>query len=123
MGGVIFQRLTLIGIGLIGSSIALAARRAGAVGEIVVQTRSQETLDRARALKLGDRYERDPAAAATSPPPPAVGNPAASSPSANAPGVSMPSTLSTLSTTSAIASGLGSATAWVMLHLAGSGRR
>ncbi|MCB1475101.1 MAG: prephenate/arogenate dehydrogenase family protein [Rhodobiaceae bacterium] len=64
MGGVIFQRLTLIGIGLIGSSIALAARRAGAVGEIVVQTRSQETLDRARALKLGDRYERDPAAAA-----------------------------------------------------------
>ena len=63
MGAVIFQRLTLIGIGLIGSSIALAARRAGVVGEIVVQTRSQETLERAQALNLGDRYERDPAAA------------------------------------------------------------
>ncbi|MGE0232555.1 MAG: prephenate/arogenate dehydrogenase family protein [Flavobacteriaceae bacterium] len=60
----LFDRLTLIGIGLIGSSIALAAQRAGVVREIVVQTRSPETLERARARNLGARYETDPAAAA-----------------------------------------------------------
>ena len=32
---VIYEKLAVIGIGLIGSSVALAARRAGAVGHIV----------------------------------------------------------------------------------------
>ena len=56
----IFRRLTLIGIGLIGSSIALGARARGLAEEIVISTRREETLERARALGLGDRYCRDP---------------------------------------------------------------
>ncbi|WP_261969654.1 prephenate/arogenate dehydrogenase family protein [Prosthecodimorpha staleyi] len=59
----IFGRLTLIGIGLIGGSIARVARRDGLAGEIVVSTRRQETLDRAAELGLGDRYTTDMAAA------------------------------------------------------------
>ncbi|MHA1190222.1 MAG: prephenate dehydrogenase/arogenate dehydrogenase family protein, partial [Alphaproteobacteria bacterium] len=58
-GEPLFERLALIGVGLIGSSIALAARRSGLVGEIVVQTRRLETLDAARRLNLGDRYTSD----------------------------------------------------------------
>ncbi|MER2605191.1 MAG: prephenate/arogenate dehydrogenase family protein [Siculibacillus sp.] len=54
-----FRRLTLIGIGLIGSSIARAARAQGLVGEVVVSTRRAETLERARELGLGDVYELD----------------------------------------------------------------
>jgi cyclohexadieny/prephenate dehydrogenase len=59
-----FGRLALIGIGLIGGSIALAARRGGLAGTIAVQSRTQATLDRARARGLGDSYTRDPAEAA-----------------------------------------------------------
>lgn len=56
----LFKRLTLVGIGLIGSSIARAARLHRLAGEIVISTRRAETLERARALGLGDRYEADP---------------------------------------------------------------
>ncbi len=59
----LFTRLTLIGIGLIGSSIAHAARKSGLVGEIVVQTRSEKTLKRAEELRIGDFYTLDPAEA------------------------------------------------------------
>ena len=59
----IFRRLALIGIGLIGSSIALAARKNGLVGHIAINTRSARTLDRARELKLGDSYHTYPAEA------------------------------------------------------------
>ncbi len=59
----IFRRLALIGIGLIGSSIALAARKNGLVGHIAINTRSARTLARARELKLGDSYHTDPAEA------------------------------------------------------------
>ena len=52
----IFKRLCLIGIGLIGSSIALRARRDGLAETIVISTRRMETLDRAKALNLGDVY-------------------------------------------------------------------
>ncbi|MEE9315435.1 MAG: prephenate/arogenate dehydrogenase family protein [Rhizobiaceae bacterium] len=52
----IFKRLCLIGIGLIGSSIALRARKDGLAETIVVCTRRKETLDRARELNLGDVY-------------------------------------------------------------------
>jgi cyclohexadieny/prephenate dehydrogenase len=55
-----FKKLALIGIGLIGSSIALAARRQGLVDVISIATRRQETLDEARELKLGDIYTLDP---------------------------------------------------------------
>ncbi|MDX6806769.1 prephenate/arogenate dehydrogenase family protein [Terrihabitans rhizophilus] len=60
----LFGRLALIGIGLIGSSIARAARANGLAGEIVVQTRRSETLERARELGLGDVYTTDMAEAA-----------------------------------------------------------
>ncbi len=55
-----FARLALIGIGLIGSSIAHAVRRGGLAREIVVSTRSAATLERARALGLGDAFVLDP---------------------------------------------------------------
>src|ERR1700674_5673742 len=60
----IFPRLALIGIGLIGSSIALDARKAGAVGHIAIHTRTEKTLQRAEELKLGDSYHGEPAEAA-----------------------------------------------------------
>ena len=46
-----FQRVALIGIGLIGSSISHALRRSGLAGEIVGHARTEAT--RATALKLG----------------------------------------------------------------------
>jgi cyclohexadieny/prephenate dehydrogenase len=60
----IFPRLALIGIGLIGSSIALAARKAGTAGRIAIHSRTAATLQRARELGLGDSYHADPAEAA-----------------------------------------------------------
>ncbi|MBX4890392.1 prephenate/arogenate dehydrogenase family protein [Rhizobium bangladeshense] len=51
-----FDRIALIGIGLIGSSLAHDIRRLGLTKEIVVATRSVETLQRAEELGLGDRY-------------------------------------------------------------------
>ncbi len=56
-----FERLALIGIGLIGSSIAQVARKKGLAREIAIYTRRQETLDTARRLNLGDHYSLDPA--------------------------------------------------------------
>ncbi|MBL8572620.1 MAG: prephenate/arogenate dehydrogenase family protein [Hyphomicrobiaceae bacterium] len=56
----LFERLTLVGIGLIGSSIARAARRDDLAREIVISTRRPETLARAAELGLGDRYVLDP---------------------------------------------------------------
>ncbi|WP_108460779.1 prephenate/arogenate dehydrogenase family protein [Devosia naphthalenivorans] len=58
-----FRKLALIGIGLIGSSIALAARRQGLVDVIAISTRKAETLDEARDLNLGDIYTLDAAEA------------------------------------------------------------
>jgi cyclohexadieny/prephenate dehydrogenase len=58
-----FRKLALIGIGLIGSSIALAAKRQGLVDVISISTRRKETLEEARALGLGDIYTLDGAEA------------------------------------------------------------
>ncbi len=55
----LFNRVALIGIGLIGSSIAQIARRCNLAGEIAITTRSAETLARARQLDLGDFYSTD----------------------------------------------------------------
>lgn len=57
----LFHKIALIGIGLIGSSIALVSRREGLAGEIAISTRSPETLARARELNLGDFYSGDAA--------------------------------------------------------------
>jgi cyclohexadieny/prephenate dehydrogenase len=58
-----FEKLALIGIGLIGSSIALAAKQHGLVKSIAISTRKQATLDEARSLDLGDSYTLDAAEA------------------------------------------------------------
>ncbi len=59
----LFERIALIGIGLIGSSISLAARRVGLVGTVVGCARSKETRDRALELGLVDQVHEDPCAA------------------------------------------------------------
>ncbi|EEE45820.2 prephenate/arogenate dehydrogenase family protein [Roseibium alexandrii] len=59
----IFERMALIGIGLIGSSLAQAARQRGLVKEIAISTRSEATLRRAEELGLGDSYSVDAAVA------------------------------------------------------------
>jgi cyclohexadieny/prephenate dehydrogenase len=56
MSNLQFDRIALIGIGLIGSSIAHDIKRLGIAKEVVISTRSAETLKRAEELKLGDRY-------------------------------------------------------------------
>ena len=49
-----FRRLALIGIGLIGSSLARVARRAGLADEIVCSSRREETREKALALGIVD---------------------------------------------------------------------
>ena len=51
----LFNRLALIGVGLIGSSIARAARLENAVGSIVATARSPETRRRVAELGLADQ--------------------------------------------------------------------
>ncbi len=52
----LFDRIALIGIGLIGSSIARDVKALGLAREVVVSTRSPETLKRAEELDLGTSY-------------------------------------------------------------------
>ncbi len=54
-----FGRVALIGIGLIGSSLARVIRREGLADHIAISTRSPATLGRAEALGLGDSYHTD----------------------------------------------------------------
>jgi len=51
-----FNRIALIGIGLIGSSLARVIRAKNLADTIAIATRSEATLKRAEALKLGDSY-------------------------------------------------------------------
>src|ERR1700691_3482009 len=60
----VFRRLALLGIGLIGSSVArIAKERGDLAAEIVVNARTQKTLDRVVELGFADRVELDPAKA------------------------------------------------------------
>ena len=60
----VFKRLTLIGAGLIGSSLARVAReRRDLAAEVVVTDRSAAVLDRVAALGFADRIEADAARA------------------------------------------------------------
>ncbi|CCF21153.1 Protein tyrC: Cyclohexadienyl dehydrogenase (Arogenate dehydrogenase) (ADH); Prephenate dehydrogenase (PDH) [Pseudorhizobium banfieldiae] len=52
----VFDRIALIGIGLIGSSIARDVKELGLAKEVVISTRSPETLRRAEELGLGTAY-------------------------------------------------------------------
>ncbi|MDX8507294.1 prephenate/arogenate dehydrogenase family protein [Mesorhizobium captivum] len=54
-----FENIALVGIGLIGSSLARVIRREGLARHIAVASRSAETLKRAKELKLGDDYTTD----------------------------------------------------------------
>ncbi|WP_127144288.1 prephenate/arogenate dehydrogenase family protein [Pelagibacterium montanilacus] len=58
-----FDKIALIGIGLIGSSISHAVRRKGLAREIAISTRRADTLEEARALGLGTQYTLDAAEA------------------------------------------------------------
>ncbi len=60
-----FDRIALVGIGLIGSSLARVVRREGLAGHIAIATRTAETLARARQLGLGDSYHASAAEAVT----------------------------------------------------------
>ena len=60
----LFERVALIGIGLIGSSLAHVIRRDGLARHIAVAARTQATLDTARRLGLADSVSLDPAEAA-----------------------------------------------------------
>ncbi|GAB1580138.1 MULTISPECIES: prephenate/arogenate dehydrogenase family protein [Phyllobacteriaceae] len=59
MSDIHFEKIALIGIGLIGSSLARVIRREGLAGSIAIATRSAETLKRAEELGLGDSYTAD----------------------------------------------------------------
>jgi cyclohexadieny/prephenate dehydrogenase len=59
----LFNRLALIGVGLIGSSIARAARAQGVVGSITATARSPETRRRVAELGLADQVVETNAAA------------------------------------------------------------
>ncbi len=54
--GVRIQRLTLIGVGLIGGSLALALKQAGVVDEVVGYARSEENLQKGLQRGILDRY-------------------------------------------------------------------
>ena len=56
MTDALFSRIALIGIGLIGSSIARDVKALGLAKEVVISTRSAETLRRAEELQLGTSY-------------------------------------------------------------------
>jgi cyclohexadieny/prephenate dehydrogenase len=56
MSDIQFERIALIGIGLIGSSIARDIKELGLAKEVVICTRSAETLKRAEELELGTAY-------------------------------------------------------------------
>ncbi len=57
------NRLCIIGVGLIGGSLALALRRAGGVNEVVGTGRNRDNLDKAVELKVIDYYESNAAKA------------------------------------------------------------
>jgi cyclohexadieny/prephenate dehydrogenase len=59
----LFEKIALIGIGLIGSSLARVVRRENIAGHIAIATRSEKTLARAKELGLGDSYTTDAAEA------------------------------------------------------------
>ncbi len=63
MSNVHFDKIALIGIGLIGSSLARVIKREGLAGHIVISTRSESTLERAKELGLGDSHTLDSAEA------------------------------------------------------------
>ena len=60
----LFDRVAIAGVGLIGGSLALAARAAGLIGEVVGTGRTEANLQIAQQRGIIDRYDLDPAEAA-----------------------------------------------------------
>lgn len=58
----IFAKVALLGVGLIGSSMAHAMRRAGVAGHIAGYSHRAETIDLARSVGFADTLTTDPAA-------------------------------------------------------------
>lgn len=65
MSGPLFQRVAVIGCGLIGSSVVRAARQAGVAGAIVVGDLSPQVVQRVEELELADFVTDDLAEAVT----------------------------------------------------------
>jgi len=63
MAAPLFDRVAIIGIGLIGSSLARVLRRDSPKTHIVACARRAETLEAVRRLKIADETTDDPAAA------------------------------------------------------------
>jgi len=59
----LFSRMTVIGLGLVGSSLMRAVRAQGLAGDIVGCDRSGEVRDKIVAMGIADRVEADPATA------------------------------------------------------------
>ncbi|MFQ5985219.1 MAG: prephenate/arogenate dehydrogenase family protein [Alphaproteobacteria bacterium] len=59
-----FSRMTFIGIGLVGSSLARIVKRDGLAGHVVACARTQATLAKASELGIADSVTLDPAEAA-----------------------------------------------------------
>jgi len=60
----LYGKMAVIGCGLIGASVILAARAAGAVGEVAVADASPQARERIAALGFADSVTADPAEAA-----------------------------------------------------------
>ena len=54
-----FKQTTLIGIGLIGSSIARALKKKKVTKKICIFSRTEKTINKAKKLKLGNFYTND----------------------------------------------------------------
>jgi prephenate dehydrogenase len=58
-----FNRITILGVGLIGASFALALKKNGLCGTITGYGRNRENLQRAKERNIIDSFESDPVAA------------------------------------------------------------
>ncbi len=58
-----FKKVTILGVGLIGASFALAMRRYGVCNEVIGYGRREENLQKAKAKAIIDSFKLDPAEA------------------------------------------------------------
>jgi prephenate dehydrogenase len=58
-----FEKVTILGVGLIGASCALALKKQGLCGQIIGHGRNPDNLKRARETGIIDTFDLDPAAA------------------------------------------------------------
>jgi len=65
MGKPFFKRITILGVGLLGASFALALKKNGFCSEVIGCGRTEENLRKAREKGIIDAFERDPSKACT----------------------------------------------------------